>query len=123
MGVAGIAALTICAVLLGTGVGALSNAIGVLSRRVETMVAVSNFVLLPLTFLSSVFMARALMPGWMQSVATYNPVEWAVNAGREGLASSPDWSVVLSRMGYLALFTVVCTWLATRAFRVYQRSI
>jgi hypothetical protein len=30
---------------------------------------------------------------------------------------------VLSRMGYLALFTVVCTWLATRAFRVYQRSI
>jgi len=122
-GIAGIAALTICAVLLGTGVGALSNAIGVLSRRVETMVAVSNFVLLPLTFLSSVFMARALMPGWMQSVATYNPVEWAVNAGREGLVSSPDWSIVLSRMGYLAIFTVVCTWLATRAFRVYQRSI
>jgi ABC-2 type transport system permease protein len=122
-GVAGIAALTICAVLLGTGIGALSNAIGVLSRRVETMVAVSNFVLLPLTFLSSVFMARALMPGWMQSVATYNPVEWAVNAGREGLASSPDWGVVLSRMGWLAVFTVICTWLATRAFRVYQRSI
>jgi len=51
-GVAGIAALTVCAVLLGTGIGALSNAIGVLSRRVETMVAVSNFVLLPLTFLT-----------------------------------------------------------------------
>ena len=88
-GIAGIAALTVCAVLLGTGVGALTNAIGVLSRRVETMVAVSNFVLLPLTFLSSVFMARALMPAWMQSVSTYNPVEWAVNAGREGLAVDP----------------------------------
>ena len=87
------------------------------------MVAVSNFVLLPLTFLSSVFMARALMPGWMQSIATYNPVEWAVNAGREALAASPDWGVVLSRMGWLALFTLVCTWLATRAFRVYQKSI
>ena len=122
-GIAGIAALTICAVLLGTGVGALSNAIGVLSRRVETMVAVSNFVLLPLTFMSSVFMARALMPGWMQSIATYNPVEWAVDAGREGLASGPDWSLVFSRMGWLLAFTLVCTWLATRAFRVYQRSI
>ena len=122
-GIAGIVALTICAVLLGTGVGALSNAIGVLSRRVETMVAVSNFVLLPLTFLSSVFMAQALMPGWMQCVARYNPVDWAVQAGREGLAASPDWGVVFSRMGWLALFTVVCTWLATRAFRVYQRSI
>jgi hypothetical protein len=29
----------------------------------------------------------------------------------------------MSRMGYLAVFTVVCTWLATRAFRVCQRSI
>jgi len=122
-GIAGIAALTVCAVLLGTGVGALSNAVGVLSRRVETMVAVSNFVLLPLTFLSSVFMAKALMPGWMQSVARYNPVDWAVQAGREGLTSGPDWSLVFTRMGWLLVFTVVCTWLATRAFRVYQKSI
>lgn len=122
-GIPGIAALTVCAVLLGTGVGALSNAIGVLSRRVETMVAVSNFVLLPLTFLSSVFMARALMPGWMQSVATYNPVEWAVSAGRSGLAAGPDWGLVMSRIGWLVVFTLVCTWLATAAFRVYQKSI
>jgi ABC-2 type transport system permease protein len=122
-GVAGIAALTISAVLLGTAVGALSNAVGLLSRNVETMVAVSNFVLLPLTFLSSVFMAKALMPGWMQGIATYNPVEWAVRAGREGLAADPDWVIVLSRMGWLLLFTVVCGWLATAAFRVYQKSI
>jgi ABC-2 type transport system permease protein len=122
-GVLGIAALTVASVLLGTAVGALSNAIGVLSRNVETMVAVSNFVLLPLTFMSSVFMARALMPGWMQSVATYNPVEWAVNSGREALVASPDWGVVLSRIGWLLVFTLVCGWLATAAFRVYQKSI
>lgn len=122
-GIAGIAALTLCAVLLGTAVSALSNAIGVLSRNVETMVAVSNFVLLPLTFLSSVFMAKALMPGWMQSVAQYNPVDWAVQAGREGLAAGPDWGLVLTRIGWLFLLVVVCGWLATAAFRVYQRSI
>lgn len=87
------------------------------------MVAVSNFVLLPLTFLSSVFMAKALMPGWMQGVAKYNPVDWAVQAGREGLTSGPDWSLVFMRMGWLMISTVVCTWLATRAFRVYQKSI
>ena len=80
-GVAGIVALTICAVLLGTGIGALSNAIALLSRKEETMIAVSNFVLLPLVFLSSVFMAQALMPGWMQGVARYNPVNWAVRGG------------------------------------------
>ena len=122
-GIAGLVMLTLCAVLLGTAIGALSNAVALLSRREETMIAVSNFVLLPLTFLSSVFMAQALMPGWMQSVAKYNPVNWAVQAGREALAAHGDWSIVLSRTGYLLIFTVVCTWLATRAFRVYQRSI
>jgi ABC-2 type transport system permease protein len=122
-GFAGLVALTVCAVLLGTAIGALSNAIALLSRREETMIAVSNFVLLPLTFLSSVFMAQALMPNWMQSVAKYNPVNWAVQAGRQALALNGDWGIVMSRMGYLAAFTVVCTWLATRAFRVYQRSI
>ncbi len=122
-GVAGLVMLTLCAVLLGTAIGALSNAVALLSRREETMIAVSNFVLLPLVFLSSVFMAQALMPGWMQSVAKYNPVNWAVQAGRQALAAHGDWSIVLSRTGYLVIFTVVCTWLATRAFRVYQRSI
>jgi ABC-2 type transport system permease protein len=122
-GIAGLAMLTLCAVLLGTAIGALSNAVALLSRREETMIAVSNFVLLPLVFLSSVFMASALMPGWMQSVAKYNPVNWAVQAGREALAANGDWSIVVSRTGYLVIFTVVCTFLATRAFRVYQRSI
>jgi ABC-2 type transport system permease protein len=122
-GIAGLTALTVCAVLLGTAIGALSNGIALLSRREETMIAVSNFVLLPMTFLSSVFMAQALMPQWMQDVAQYNPVNWAVQAGRAALATHGDWGIVLSRMGYLAIFTVVCTWLATRAFRVYQRSI
>jgi ABC-2 type transport system permease protein len=122
-GLAGLSALTVCAVLLGTAIGALSNGVALLSRREETMIAVSNFVLLPLTFLSSVFMAQALMPQWMQDVAQYNPVNWAVQAGRAALAANGDWSIVFSRMGYLVIFTVVCTWLATRAFRVYQRSI
>jgi len=122
-GLAGLTALTVCAVLLGTAIGALSNGVALLSRREETMIAVSNFVLLPMTFLSSVFMAQALMPQWMQDVAQYNPVNWAVQAGRAALAANADWSIVFSRMGYLAVFTVVCTWLATRAFRVYQRSI
>ena len=42
---------------------------------------------------------------------------------RAALATNGDWSIVFIRMGYLAILTVVCTWLATRAFRVYQRSI
>jgi ABC-2 type transport system permease protein len=32
----------------------------------------------PLTFLSSAFMQRNLVPGWIQTISRYNPVEWTV---------------------------------------------
>ncbi|MCL5736272.1 MAG: ABC transporter permease [Actinobacteria bacterium] len=122
-GFLGIVVLVVVSVLLGTGIGALSNAIALLSRREETMIAASNFILLPLTFLSSVFMARPLMPGWMQAIARYNPVDWAVTAGRGALEANPNWFSVWPRMLALLVFLLICAWLAARAFRLYQRSI
>jgi ABC-2 type transport system permease protein len=122
-GLAGLGVLVACSALLGASLGALSNGMALLARKEETVIAASNFVLLPLTFLSSAFMQRDLMPGWIQTVARYNPVEWTVQAGREALTAQPDWSLVLSRMGLLTGLALVCTWLATRAFRTYQRAI
>ena len=75
--------------------------LGLLARKEETVIAASNFILLPLTFLSSAFRQRDLVPGWIQTVARYNPVEWTVQAGREALTATPDWSLVLSRLGLL----------------------
>jgi ABC-2 type transport system permease protein len=115
--------LIACSALLGGSLGALSNAMALLARKEETVIAASTFVLLPQTFLSSAFMQRDLVPGWIQSVARYNPVEWTVQAGREALTATPDWGLVLSRAALLAILCAVCTWLATRAFHTYQRSI
>jgi ABC-2 type transport system permease protein len=56
-------------------------------------------------------------------VARYNPVDWAVVAGREALSAGTDWSVVWSRLGLLAVLATVMAWLATRAFGSYQRSL
>jgi ABC-2 type transport system permease protein len=122
-GLTGLAVLVGCSALLGASLGALSNGMALLARKEETVIAASNFVLLPLTFLSSAFMQRDLIPGWVQSVSRYNPVEWTVQAGREAVGADPDWGLVLSRMGLLLALAVVCGWLATRAFRTYQRSI
>lgn len=119
----GIAVLVALSVLLAAAVGAFSNGIALLARQEETVVALVQFLLLPLTFLSSVFMAERLMPGWMQDVARFNPVEWAVEAAREALSANVDWSLVGSRAGFLAAMALACGWFATRAFRAYQRSI
>lgn len=119
----GVIVLIVVAVILGACFGALSNGLALLARREETLIAVMNFLLLPLTFLSSAFMQQNLIPRWMQHVADFNPVNWAVVAGRQAVSAHPDWGIVGSRAGFLVALLVVCLGFATRAFRTYQRSV
>ncbi len=119
----GLLVLVACSVLLGAAFASLSTGLALIVRKEETVIAAVNFVILPLTFLSSVFIAQNLAPGWIRTAARFNPVNWAVVGGREALAANADWSLVLIRMGCLFTFAVVCWWLATRAFRAYQRSV
>ncbi len=90
-GVAGVAVVVVCAVLLGAAISSLSNALGLLARQRETLIGATQFVMLPLTFLSAAMMQVRLMPAWMQQVARYNPLNWAVEASREALWSAPGW--------------------------------
>jgi ABC-2 type transport system permease protein len=122
-GVLGVAACLVVAVLIGAGFGALSNAMALITRKEETLIALMQFLLLPLTFLSVAFMQADLMPGWMQTVADFNPVNWSVEAGREALSSSPDWAAVAGWAGLLAAFFAAMLMFALRAFKAYQRSV
>jgi ABC-2 type transport system permease protein len=122
-GVAGVMVLTGVAILLGASFGALSNGLALLARREETLIALMQFLMLPLSFLSVTFMQKDLMPDWMQTAAAFNPVNWAVEAGREALTASPDWSLIAGRAGLLAAFFGATLFFAVRAFRSYQRSI
>jgi ABC-2 type transport system permease protein len=122
-GVAGVAVLVAVAMLLAASMGALSNAVALTMRQEETLIGLVQFVVLPLSFLSAAFMQLNLIPGWMQHVAKFNPVNWAVEAGREAVSSGADWGFIAERVGLLLGLAVVCVWVATRAFRSYQRSV
>lgn len=122
-GIGGIVILVLAAVLLGTVFGALSNALGMLVRERESIIGINTFLLLPLTFLSSAFMAPSQMPSWMRHIADFNPLDWAMVAGRSALSENPDWGDVLSRGGALLALAVAAVWLSIRTFRSYQRSV
>jgi ABC-2 type transport system permease protein len=122
-GAGGVAVLVLASVLLGTVFGALSNALGMLVGERESIIGINTFLLLPLTFLSSAFMAPSQMPGWMRHVADFNPLNWAMVAGRSALSAQPDWGVVLGRGGALLGLATVAVWLSIRTFRSYQRSV
>ena len=119
----GVAALVLAALLLGTAFAALSNALALVARQEETLIGAVTFLQLPLTFLSTAFMQRDLVPGWVATVADYNPVNWAVEAGREACRSGVDWATVAGYCGLLAAFAIACTVLATRAFAAYQAQV
>jgi ABC-2 type transport system permease protein len=121
-GIPGIIVLLVCAILLGAPFAALSNALALAVRKHESVIGASNFILMPLVFLSPVFMAKSVMPDWMRAVSRFNPVNWSVEAAREALSANTDWGFVLLRIGGLLAFAVVSGWLATGAFRTYQRS-
>jgi ABC-2 type transport system permease protein len=119
----GIVVLIALASLLAASVGALSTALALVARREETMIAVMNFVMLPLTFLSTAFMQKSLIPPWIRDVSAVNPVNWTVEAGRSAVLPGTDWGMVLSRLGLLGALFVVCLVVSTRAFGAYQRAV
>jgi len=73
-------------------------------------------------FLSSALMDTRLSADWVAKVATYNPFEWAAIAGREATHNDADWATIWAHLGMLAALAAVMAWVATTAFRVYQRS-
>jgi ABC-2 type transport system permease protein len=122
-GVVGVLVTLLAAVLVSTVVASLSNALALLLRQQEALIGISQFLVLPLQFVSSAVMDTSLAPGWLQTVARYNPVDWAVVASRQALSAGTDWGAVGVRIGALAALAVVMAWLATRAFGAYQRSL
>jgi ABC-2 type transport system permease protein len=122
-GAGGLLLLIAASIVLGTVFGAFSNALGMLVRQRESIIGINTFLLLPLTFLSSAFMAPGLMPSWMRHVADFNPVNWALVAGRSAMSADPDRADVLSRGGGLLALALVAVWLSTRTFRSYQKSV
>lgn len=118
----GIVLTVLAAVLLTVVFAALSNAIALLARTQESLIGVSQLLSLPLAFLSSAIMDPALAPGWVQTAARYNPLDWAVVVSREALSASPDWGAVWPRVAALAALSLAMGWVATKAFAAYQRS-
>ena len=122
-GLTGAAVMILSAALLAACFGALSTGLALLARREETLIAVINFISLPLNFLSPVLMAAALMPSWMQSASRFNPVAWGVNAARGAASTGPNWSAVAGYDALLLALAALLLGFATWAFRAYQRSL
>ena len=115
--------ILLAAALVASAFAGLSQAIALLTRREATMIAVANFIGLPLLFLSSTLISIKQIPAWMREAARYNPVNWGVDAARQVAIPGTDWGSVGAHLGLLLGLTIVMAALATWTFRAYQRSL
>jgi len=122
-GIAGVAVMVAASILVGVVFGALSNVAGMLLRSREAIIGVYTFFMLPLIFLSSAFMPTRLMPGWMQAIASRNPLNWVVQIGRSALSAHPDWGAIGVRCGLLLVLAVACVAVSVVTFRSYQKNV
>jgi ABC-2 type transport system permease protein len=122
-GPAGFCVILAASILLGTVFGTLSNTAGMLIRQREAIIGIYIAFMLPLTFLSTAFMPRDLMPRWIRVTAAGNPLDWAVTAGRSALGTDPDWAGIAARCGGLLALAVLCVTLSVATFRSYQKNV
>jgi ABC-2 type transport system permease protein len=113
----------LAAALLAMTFAGLSHGIALLVRREASMIAAANFIGLPLLFLSAILIPPAQMPGWIEGVARFNPVNWGVQASRNAILAGGHWDATAWYLLLLLASTAATSLFATRCFRSYQRSI
>jgi ABC-2 type transport system permease protein len=122
-GILGWIVICLASGLIGAGFAGFSNGIALLTRREESMIAVANFIGLPLLFFSSILIATSLIPKWMRDLSLANPVEWSVRAARAQVLPGTDWGKIGIYLVALAAFTAATGAFATWCFRAYQRTL
>ena len=122
-GPAGWLVILLASFLVAAGFAGLSHGVALLTRQEASMIAVAQFIGLPLLFFSSLLIARDLIPGWMRSLSLLNPVEWAVRAARGEALPGTDWAEMGAFLLLLLAFAGACGAFATWCFRSYQRAL
>ncbi len=98
-GVAGLLFLFAIALTFGIAWSGISTFIGLATKNSEATLMISILTTFPLLFLSTAMMPKALLPSWVQTVATYNPMSYIADALHGLIISGFDWSV----LGFAAL--------------------
>ncbi|MEW5920044.1 MAG: ABC transporter permease [Bacillota bacterium] len=106
-GPGGVVVMLVFCGLLGSVMGGISLAVATAIKTPETLFAVINFLTMPLIFSSNAMFPLAAMPLWLQVIARYNPISYAVLPMRTLAATGWIWPDLLLGFFMLLLLNVV----------------
>jgi len=100
--------------------GALSTALAITTKEINTFAAIVNGVNLPLILLAGVMLPLTLAPSWMRFVAHINPLYYTVSAGRAlGVGNIETRAVWLAFAVMIPLTIIVLAW----SLKVYKKAV
>ncbi len=117
-GIAGIVGIVLIIAFFGLAWSGISLALGIRTRSSETVFGFGGFLTFPLLFMSTALVPATVMPSWMQSVSSVNPISIAVNAVRDlSLTGFYSTGTILTAVGVIALIAVVTLGITLYLFR------
>jgi ABC-2 type transport system permease protein len=94
-------------ILLGLGLSFVFTALALTVRSIDSLVAIVNFLTLPIMFMSNAFFPSSSFPGWLMAIANVNPVTKANEAARLLIVSGSLSSSQLATYGWDIAYLVV----------------
>jgi len=106
-GLLGLLLIFVTLAFFGLAWSGLLLALGLKTRKAETVSAVGNLLAFPLLFVSSALFPTSIMPHWAQTVSDYNPLSYASNVTRDLIQGGLTWGSFASAYIVIGLLTVV----------------
>jgi len=101
--------------------GALGIVAGIHSDKIDQLAAFTNFIILPLTFLSGVFYSIRSLPPFWQGASHLNPVFYMIDGFRYGFFGAADTSPWLSLVivgASFAVLSLLSLWLLKTGYKL-----
>jgi ABC-2 type transport system permease protein len=84
---------------------------GLWAEKFDNMATVTNFVIVPLSFLSGTFYTIDRLPGFLQTISEFNPFFYMIDGFRYSFIGKADGSITTGLI-YLSILSFV-TWFIT----------
>ncbi len=111
-GVGGLLLILVTFAFFGLAWSGLALAVGLKTKKAETLSAVGNILAFPLIFISSALFPTSIMPLWARTVSDYNPLSYVANVTRGLVEGGLTWSTFASAyavIGLMAILTFAAT--------------
>lgn len=94
---------------------------GIWADKFDHMAAVTNFVIMPLSFLSGTFYSIQRLPELWQQISQFNPFFYMIDGFRYAFIDHADGSIALGMavlLGLNILLGLTCLWVFRRGYRL-----